>query len=73
LAALEKGVKGNRWYSLIDKVYADQTLELAWEKVRINAGACGINGITIGTFSKESQQRLLAVKEQLKQGTYPSR
>jgi len=64
LAALDKGVKGNRWFSLIDSraqrdsrsfflqtisgnVYADRTLELAWEKVSSNAGACGVDGITV--------------------------
>jgi RNA-directed DNA polymerase len=31
LAALERGVKGNRWFSLIDKVWSLKTLELAWE------------------------------------------
>ena len=29
LAALETGVKGGRWYSLLDKVYAERTLAVA--------------------------------------------
>jgi len=70
LAALERGVKGNKWFSLIDKVWSGRTLELAWEKVRVNAGACGVDGITIGRFAIDSQSRLLAVNEQLKQGTH---
>ena len=70
LAALERGLKGNKWFSLIDKVWSERTLELAWEKVRVNAGACGVDGITIGHFEKDSQSRLLAVNEQLRQGTY---
>jgi len=70
LVALENGVKGNQWFSLIDKVYADKTLELAWEKVKSNAGSCGIDGITVSHFSKDSQSRLLAVKEQLRKGEY---
>ena len=41
LEALDKGVKGNKWFSLIDKVWKAGTLELAWAKVRSNAGACG--------------------------------
>ena len=45
-------------------------LELAWEKVQSNAGACGVDGITIGRFGKDSQNRLLAVKEHLNEGTY---
>ena len=70
LAALARGLKGNKWFSLIDKVWSERTLELAWEKVRANAGACGVDGITISRFAKDSQSRLLAVNEQLKRGTY---
>lgn len=70
LAALERGVKGNKRFSLIDKVWSERTLGLAWEKVKSNAGACGVDGITIGWFEKDSQKRLLAVKEQIKAGTY---
>jgi RNA-directed DNA polymerase len=70
LVALERGLKGNKWFSLIDKVWSARTLELAWEKVCANAGACGVDGITISRFAKDSQSRLLAVNEQLKRGTY---
>ena len=30
LTALEEGVKGGRWYSLMDKVSALRTLQAAW-------------------------------------------
>ena len=61
--------KGNKWFSLIDKIYADKTLELAWEKVKSNAGACGVDGITISCFKKESKRRLTVVKEYIKKAT----
>jgi RNA-directed DNA polymerase len=70
LAALERGLKGNKWFSLIDKVSTERTLQLAWEKVLSNAGACGVDGITVGRFGKDSQTRLLAVKERIKTGNY---
>jgi RNA-directed DNA polymerase len=70
LMALERGIKGGVWFSLIDKVYADSTLQLAWERVQSNAGACGVDGMTVGHFAKDSHNRLLAVKEHLKSGTY---
>lgn len=73
LAALERGLKGNKWFSLIDKVGSERTLELAWGKVKSNAGACGVDGITIERFAKDSQSRLLAVKEQLKRGDYQAK
>jgi RNA-directed DNA polymerase len=70
LAALARGLKGKKWFSLIDKVSTERTLQLAWEKVKSNAGACGVDGITIGRFEPNSQSRLLAVKEHLSKGTY---
>lgn len=70
LEALERGVKGGKWFSLIDKVYAEPTLARSWEKVRSNAGACGVDGITIARFEKQAERRLLAVNEHLKQGRY---
>lgn len=70
LRTLARGVKGGKWFSLIDKVYSDRTLSLAWEKVQSNAGACGVDGITVKRFNKDSEERLLVVKEHLKGGTY---
>jgi RNA-directed DNA polymerase len=70
LAALERGLKGNKWFSLIDKVWSERTLGLAWEKVKSNAGACGVDGITVERFNQDSQNRLLAVREHLKGGSY---
>ena len=70
LAALGRGWKGKKWFSLIDKVSAERTLRLAWEKVHANAGAGGVDGITIGRFAQNSHRRLLAVNEHLNKGTY---
>lgn len=70
LMALERGIKGGVWFSLIDKICAERTLQLAWEQVQSNAGACGVDGISVAHFEKDSQARLLAVKEHLKQGRY---
>lgn len=70
LRTLERGPKGNKWHSLIDKVWSERTLAMAWEKVSANAGSCGVDNITIDYFAKDSQKRLLAVKEQLTKQTY---
>ena len=43
LTALETGVKGGKWFSLMDKVYAPTNLSVAWMKVRANAGAAGVD------------------------------
>ena len=34
LTALEEGVKGGKWFSLIDKVYSEKVLRLAFTKVK---------------------------------------
>ncbi len=70
LMALETGIKGKKWFSLIDKVMSERTLQLAWEKVKSNAGGCGVDEISIKRFAKGSQNRLLAVRAELKQGVY---
>jgi hypothetical protein len=44
VSALVNGVEGGKWYSLMDKVYAPKTLRLAWDKVRANRGAAGVDG-----------------------------
>jgi RNA-directed DNA polymerase len=70
LEALQNGVKGKVWFSLMDKIYKDRTLQIAWEQVSSNAGACGADGISVERFGKDSQNRLLAVKEHLQEGSY---
>jgi RNA-directed DNA polymerase len=70
LEALERGVKGGKWFSLIDKVYQERTLAIGWEKVKSNAGACGVDGITVERFQKQAKERLLAVREHIKRSEY---
>lgn len=70
LIALARGMEGNKWFSLIDKIGSERTLGMAWEKVQSNAGSCGVDGITVGFFAKDSETRLLAVKERIQQETY---
>ena len=48
LAALDNGVKGSKWFSLIDKVYRPQTLAGAWEEGKANKGAAGKDGGNVG-------------------------
>src|SRR3970282_2891646 len=43
LAALENGVKGGKWFSLIDKVDRKETLKAAGHKVKDNGGAAGVD------------------------------
>ena len=45
LAALETGVKGGYWFSLIDKVYPESNLWSAWSKAAENNGAAGVDHV----------------------------
>jgi len=70
LAALVNGVKGGKWFSLMDKIYAERTLQIAWQRVRSNRGAAGIDRISIERFEGQAEQYLQELHQQLKTGTY---
>lgn len=70
LAALGNGVKGNKWFSLIDKVYRPQTLEAAWQQVKANKGAAGIDGQSIERFAANAERYLSELAQDLKAGRY---
>lgn len=70
LAALGNGVKGGKWYSLIDKVYARPTLAAAWERVKANRGAAGVDGQSIERFEAQAGRYLDELEEALKAGSY---
>jgi RNA-directed DNA polymerase len=70
LAALENGVKGGQWFSLIDKVYRAETLKAAWQKVKANAGAAGVDGQSVERFAARAEMYLEELGIALKRGTY---
>jgi RNA-directed DNA polymerase len=70
VSALENGVKGGRWYSLMDKVNAPDTLAAAWGKVWANKGAAGVDGQSIGRFEARAQLYLTELSTALRQGSY---
>jgi RNA-directed DNA polymerase len=70
LAALENGVKGGKWFSLIDKVYRIETLRAAWQKVEANDGAAGVDRQTVERFAARATMYLEELSTALKKGTY---
>ena len=70
LAALENGVKGGKWYSLIDKVWDKNTLWSAWWRVSENHGAAGVDRISIERFREKAEQYLGELEQGLKSGGY---
>lgn len=70
LTALETGVKGDVWFSLIDKVYSPSNLLAAWDKVSSNKGAAGVDQVTIRMFEAHAEANLRNLSEQMRTGQY---
>jgi hypothetical protein len=70
LAALETGVKGGKWFSLMDKVYAPSNLHAAWTRVRDNAGAAGVDQQTVDMFEQHLAANLADLSQGLRDGSY---
>ena len=70
VAALETGVKGGRWYSLLDKVYAERTLEAAWQRVKRNSGSAGVDRQSVQAFDARAEVYLAEIAGALRAGTY---
>ena len=70
LSALVNGVKGGKWFSLMDKVFAPKTLAVAWAKVRANKGAAGVDGQSIERFAARQDEYLAELSAALRDGSY---
>ena len=70
VSALENGVKGGRWYSLMDKVWTPATLAAAWAKVRANGGAAGVDGQSLEQFAVREELYLEELATGLREGSY---
>jgi RNA-directed DNA polymerase len=73
LTALEEGVKGNKWYSLMDKVYALPNLRAAFTKVKANGGSAGVDHRTIEMYECRLEENLEKLSQSLKGGNYRPR
>ena len=70
LTALVNGVKGGKWFSLIDKVYHPRTLKAAWKRVASNKGAAGVDKVSINRFRLNARHYLEELEQVLCNGTY---
>ena len=70
LDALERGVRGGKWHSLIDKVTRETSLEVAWKQVEARKGGGGVDGMSMAIFAKRSDKRIARLSEQLREGKY---
>lgn len=70
LTALENGVQGGKWYSLMDKVDSRPTLGRAFLQVKANQGAAGVDYVTIEQFEQHWEENLEKLVRGLRQGSY---
>lgn len=70
LTALETGVKGGTWFSLIDKVHRPTTLLAAFRKVAANEGAAGVDHVSIARFEARLEENLGRLHDELRTGLY---
>jgi len=70
LTALEKGVKGSKWFSLIDKVYSPANLLSAFARVKANDGSAGVDRQTIVMFENHLGKNIEHLTKSLRDETY---
>lgn len=57
-------------HSLVDKVYKRKNLEMAWLRVKRNAGAGGVDGQSLEEFEARLDEHLARLQAELRDGTY---
>ncbi len=56
--------------ALLDQLLAEDTLALAWARVRRNGGGAGVDGIDLDEFGRNALLRLGRLRDQVRDGRY---
>jgi RNA-directed DNA polymerase len=70
LETLQRGVKGGKWFALIDKVYAPRNLRSAYGRVYGNQGAAGSDGQSLEGFAARLEVELGKLGAELSESRY---
>jgi RNA-directed DNA polymerase len=71
LWAAAKQSKGRAFHALYDRIYRDDILEEAWERVRANRGAAGVDAMTIAAVEAYGVEHMLnELQGSLRAGNY---
>jgi len=70
LATLARGIKGGKWYSLMDKVWKMENLQSAVARVARHKSQQKPDGRRCRRYAEQKDQRLPALQKQLQTGAY---
>ncbi|MHA3772071.1 group II intron reverse transcriptase/maturase [Verrucomicrobiota bacterium sgz303538] len=70
LAALETGLKGSKWYRLIDKVWSPKNLCCALGKVVRNGGSAGIDHQSVRWVQIRKEEVIAGLEREMREGSY---
>jgi RNA-directed DNA polymerase len=71
LWAAAKQSEGRRFHALYDRIYRDDVLVEAWERVRANRGAAGVDRMTLEAVEDYGVDRMVReLRDDLRAGTY---
>ncbi len=71
LWAAAKQSEGRRFHALYDRIYRGDVLWEAWERVRQNRGAAGVDRVTLGAVEDYGVDRMLReLRRDLREGVY---
>lgn len=70
LTALVKGVEGDKWFRLFDKVFSERNLMTAYQQVAENKGAAGVDHVTVEEFGRQIPENIWQLSDALKADTY---
>jgi len=66
-----KQQRGRRFHALYDRIFRHDVLEEAWERVKRNKGAAGVDGLTLEALEQYGVPRLLSeLQGEFQAGTY---
>ena len=71
LWATAKSSPGRRFHALYDRIHRSDILWEAWERVRANRGAAGVDGVSLGLVEAHGVERMIAeLQGDLRAGRY---
>jgi len=66
-------IRARKAHSLIGQVYDPRNLARAWERVKANKGAGGVDGVTVARFNEKRENYLTLLQQKLTDGSYRPR